>query len=274
MMRKSSKRTSETPRRHRRIHYTCVAAVIVMVLPMIGAVHLLHDLPKITIAQIGHLTNTKVTVESVKMHLNGSVLIENLTVQPHRTSSYDNTLLKAKRVYARFYWLSLLSLKPRLKAIEVNHFVLDTQFNLDNGQWNFSALTINIPQGQGKQQMPRIHLEHGTLRYSKVSQDQIDIVAAIPIDAMFSLDHETKKGYGFHITTDQMLSTLGHSTLRGFWRPGRLTVNGAISSKDAPSLARNQTLTPRTSCQRIEWCLLHLQTRSKNTREIITSSPE
>ena len=42
---------------------------------------------------------------------------------------------------------SLLKFRPRVKEIFVNDFVLRAQYDSDNGEWNLSALKIEIPLG-------------------------------------------------------------------------------------------------------------------------------
>jgi len=123
-------------------------------------------LRRIAIAQIAELTNTKIDAESIDFNLNGSVFIRKLVIRPHQEPKYDNAILKAEMVYARFGIGSLLLLKPRLKEIIVNDFIFNAQYDLDTGRWNLSALKISVPAG-GSGKMPLVNLERGTLQYSK-----------------------------------------------------------------------------------------------------------
>ena len=147
-------------------------------------------LRQIAIAQIAELTNTKIETESVKFNFDGSVSIEKLVVRPlpvagsDRERKYDDAILKAGTVYARFRLGSLLLLQPRLKEIDVNDFVFDARYNLDTGRWNIAAIEIKAPKGNfGK--MPIVRLERGTLQYSKVSGEQTKVIVAVPLDARF-----------------------------------------------------------------------------------------
>jgi hypothetical protein len=86
-------------------------AVIWLVIILIS-----RGLRQIAFSQIAKLTNTKIQAKSVDFNLNGSVFIKKLVVRPHKKHSYDDTILKAETVYARFGLGSLLLLHPRLKG--------------------------------------------------------------------------------------------------------------------------------------------------------------
>lgn len=198
-------------------------------------------LRKIAIAQIIELTNTRIKAESVDFNLDGSVFIEKLIVSPHQEQKYDDAILKAKTVYARFSVVSLLLLRPRLKEIKVNDFVFNALHDLDTGRWNIAALKIRAPKGtSGK--MPLVRLEGGTLQYSKISNGRPRVVAAVPLEARFGFDEETQDGYSFKITTAAQLADSAKSKLTGFWRPGMITIAGGISSADVPAFERVWTI--------------------------------
>ncbi|MHC4104592.1 MAG: hypothetical protein ACYSR9_06600 [Planctomycetota bacterium] len=84
----------------------------------------------IALSQIAELTNTKIKTESVNFHTDGSVLIKELVISPYEKRSDDDTILKAKTVYARFSLRSLLLLRPRLKVIDVNDFAFSQSRNV------------------------------------------------------------------------------------------------------------------------------------------------
>jgi len=192
-------------------------------------------LPHIAVGQIAELTNTKIKAESVDFNIDGSVFIKKLVVSPYKRQSYDDTILRAETVYARFGIASLLLLRPRLKVIDVNDFVFNAQYDVDTDRWNLSALKIKVPQG-GSGKMPRIHLEAGTLQYSKISNGKVKVAASVPIKASFGFDEEKQKGYSFDITTATLASGFGRSHLAGFWKPGTITAAGGVSSADVPAL--------------------------------------
>jgi len=185
----------------------------------------------IAMRQIAGLTNTKIRTESVNFHTNGSVYIKNLVISPYQQQSDDETLLTAENVYARFSLSSLLLLRPRLKVIDVNDFDFNARYSLDTGRWNLSALKI-MPLKGGSGRMPSIHLRAGTLQYSKVSKGRTNVALSVPLNARFEFDEKTENGYSFEVATATMASGFGQSRLTGYWKPGRVTLEGGISSID------------------------------------------
>jgi len=199
-----------------------------------------YALQKIAIGQITELTNTKIETKSVDFNFDGSVFIERLVVKPYQQSKYDNTILKAKTVYARFGIGSLLLLRPRLKQIDVDDFVFDAQYDLDTGRWNLGALKIKAPKS-GSGQMPLVRLRGGRLQYSKISNGKVKVVAEVPIDARFGVGQEERDRYSFDMTTAKW-ARFGKSNLTGYWRPGQVIISGGVSSADVPAFERVWTI--------------------------------
>jgi hypothetical protein len=201
-------------------------------------------LPKIAIAEISELAGCNVDTEFIDFKLNGSVSIGHLVIRPPYKQQYDNAILKAKTVYARFSLGSLLLLGPRIKEIRIDDFVFNAQYDLDTNQWNLEALKFNIPKGSAGN-MPLIVLGGGMLQYSKVSKGQATVLGAIPINMNFRPAKEILGGYSFDITTaekaDGDLSAQNSSQKRsrsrlvGSWLPGKITVAGGISSAGIPA---------------------------------------
>jgi hypothetical protein len=189
----------------------------------------------IAIGQIAELTNTKITTKSVDFNFDGSVVIEKLVISPYQKQKYDDTILKAEKVYARFGIVSLLLLRPRLKEIRANDFVFDAQYDLDTGRWNVAALKIKAPKVDSVK-MPIVHLEGGTLQYSKISNGEPKVAISVPLKARFALDEKTEDRYNFEITTATMARGFARSRLTGSWQPGSVTITGGISSADVPEL--------------------------------------
>jgi hypothetical protein len=194
------------------------------------------SLPKVALSQIAELTGAKVEAKSVDVSLNASVFIEELVIRPKQQSQYDNTILKADTVYAKFSFGSLLLLRPRLKEISVNGFIFDVQQDLDTGIWNLAALEITFPEGRAGK-MPLIYLNSGVLQYSKVSNADATVAMALPIDAEFGAAEKGQDGYNFTLTTAQM-GLFGKSILIGAWKPGVVTITGGISSEDIPAFEK------------------------------------
>jgi hypothetical protein len=211
-------------------------------------------MPRLAMAEISEITGCEVNAGSIDFKLNGSVLIENLVIKPYTSQGsqqngmlkYDDALLKAKTVYARFSMGSLLFLVPRLKEIHISNFVFNSQYDLDINRWNLSAFKFSIPK-RGIDKMPLIVLDSGKLQYSKVSKGQTVVLAEVPVDAGIRPDKEIKDGCSFEITTAKRAgsSASAHSVSRkqdrsrlvGFWQSGRVTVSGSFSTIGVPELA-------------------------------------
>jgi hypothetical protein len=186
----------------------------------------------IAIAQIAELTNTKISVGSVDLNLDGSVFIEDLSIKPYQKQTEDGEILSAQGVYARFGIISLLLLHPRLKEISVNDFAFNARYDLDTHRWNFADLKFNLPKkGPGK--IPLILLERGILRYSELSEGQAKVIAAVPLNLIFRPAEKIQDGCIFYITMAKKAG-FDKSVLMGFYRPGRIKITGAISSVHLP----------------------------------------
>ena len=195
---------------------------------------------KIAIDQIAELTNTKITTDSVKFDLNGSVLIKNLVIHPGSESSDEHAILKAKTVYASFGIPGLVLLRPRITKISVTDFVFNARHDLETDQWNVSALKIMPPKaGSGK--IPLVSLKRGNLKYTRVSKVQSKVVVAVPVDAEFSQSQKETDAYEFTVATGQ-LARFAKSTLQGTWKPGRFAISGGISSAQGPELEKKWSI--------------------------------
>ena len=195
----------------------------------------------IAIGQIAEITNTRIETGSVEFHRDGSVTIKKLVISPFKRQDPNDRILRAEEVYGRFDIASLLKLKPRLKRIDVNDFVFNARYDLDSDKWNLSSLKIPAPKS-GADKLPLINLNAGKLQYCKSSEGETKIAATMPFNATFELDEPTEQGYAFGMTTAVLSSGFGESRLRGFWKPGIVTIAGGISSADVPELEMAWTI--------------------------------
>ena len=227
--RKNSKSIGKT----RRIVAALILAALIWPFYVLGGRALCY----IALRQIGGLTNTTIKTGSVSFRTDGSVLIKKLAISPSKQENGDNTILKAEAVYARFSLGSFLLFSPQLKVIDVEDFILNAQYDLDADRWNLSGLKIKPPKDRPNK-MPRIRLNSGILQYTKASEGKTEVAVSVPLDAEFGADVEagleTEKGYGYKITTADQVSGFAPSVLRGFWKPGSVTIRGGISSVDIP----------------------------------------
>ena len=193
----------------------------------------------IAVNQIEAITNTKVEAESVHFNLNGSVLIENLVIRPQEKHQYNNAILRARTVYARFGLSSLLLFNPQLKKISIKDFVFNAQQNLDTGIWNLAAVKIGRAKSTGS--VPTIRLKRGKIQYSEISAGRAKTAILVPIDAKFEPDEKIKDSYNFEITTAKAIGS-GKSKLNGTWRDKTISVVGQIASADVPMLEGRWTI--------------------------------
>jgi hypothetical protein len=219
----------------KRIIHWLVSCAILVVLLWLFFIFAGRALCYVAIQQIGELTNTKIKAGSVDFRTDGSVYIRNLVIRPEQEQDQDDTIIDAKMVFARFSLGSLLKLRPRLKAIDVNDFIANVQYDRDTQKWNIAALKIRRPKG-GPGRMPRVHLNGGTLQYTKISNGQAVVALSVPLNARFEPDETNREAYGFEIRTATMASGYGNSRLAGTWKPGSVTIAGGISSIDVPEL--------------------------------------
>ncbi len=224
-------------KRRRRILIGVLIVVAVVGALIVGlSLRLARALPRAAAAEIGRLTNTYVQTGAIDFHLDGSVAVDGLVIRPIQPQSrYDDTILRARKVYARFDRGSLLLLSPRVTEIRIEDFLLDVQLNLDSGQWNVSGLRIH-PSGSGGGAKPAIELQQGELRYCKVSGGDVEVVTSVPIEARFGQGTSAYGGYGFEVKTARLSRGDGEGRLSGYWRPGELTLAGRLSSTKILSL--------------------------------------
>lgn len=216
----------------RRIIYSGLIVLVVLAVSWAVLAFAARVLPRIAVAQIGELTNTEIRTGSLEFNFNGLVIIKNLQIRPKRKCDYDNTILKADKVYARFAVGSLIILRPRLKQIRVDDFVFDAQYDTGSKRWNLSDLTI-VSGDKKIESMPQVRLEDGLLQCTKVHSGRLDVVAAMPVDAEFWFDRQQPQGYRFELVTADNTG-YARSKLSGRWKPGMITVAGAVSSINLP----------------------------------------
>ncbi len=224
-------------RRRILIRITSILVILFAALAGVG-LWVARALPGIAASEISRLTNTRIEMGTFDFHRNASVSVDGMVIRPQREELfYDDTILLAGNVYAKFSLGSLLLLSPQVTEIHVEDFVLNVQCDLDSGRWNVGGLRLNTSSGKGGK-VPVIVLREGKLRYGKVSGGQTEVVTSIPIEARFGFPGPSDDSYGFEIKTSRLSGGYGDSQLRGSWSPGRFEIAGGLSSTDIPSLER------------------------------------
>ncbi|HEX42974.1 MAG TPA: hypothetical protein ENN81_13090, partial [Phycisphaerales bacterium] len=130
--------------RRRRVRWLIRAAVVLGAI-LAARIWAPRILPEIALAQIGEITNTRIEAKDVTLNINGTVRIRGLRVSPFTRTAYDNTILRARSVRARFSLMSLLTLRPQLKEITVNGFVLSALYDVTADRWNVTEVNLEIP---------------------------------------------------------------------------------------------------------------------------------
>jgi len=187
----------------------------------------------IALREIEGLTNTDIKTESVSFHYDGKVLIKKLSISPSEEQDGDDLIFSAEEVCVRFSPASFVLFDPKLKVIDVNDFVFDARYNLDEDRWNLSALKMRAPRGR-PDRIPRVHLKSGILQYTKASNDRVEVAVSLPLEAEFGAGKARGKGFEFEITTATLAAGQGQSRLTGSWVPGGVTLAGGIASLDVP----------------------------------------
>ncbi len=232
---KKTKSGGERKKIARRVIAAFVLAVIITVAFIIES----RYLPPVAINQLAELTNTRVKADSVSFSLNGSVVIRGLQIKPAEQLPYDNTILRARKVYIRFGILSLIRFSPRLKKISVQDFTLDVQNDLDKGKWNIEAMKITPGKGGGV--LPSVRLKNGRISYSKVSQGKIETAVGIPVNASLKRSREISNGYEFELATAAGPQQRP-SSIVGIYEPGHFALSGSISSEDIPAMQQTWSM--------------------------------
>ena len=219
-------------------------ALLVIVLAFL-MVYLVRKLPEAAIHQISRITGARLNQEAITIDYQGQVVITNLTIAPpDQPETYDNTILRAQHLVAKFSLLSLLKCKPTVQSIELKDFTLDAQFDMDNGRWNIEGLSLKFKGSGGRGTLPTIRLNNGTLRYTKVSQGTLEVASEIPLSMDFRSNptEENPSKYDFTINTGPIWRGIGQSQLNGTWQKGQLVMSGGIASHNPQETERTWSI--------------------------------
>jgi hypothetical protein len=188
------------------------------------------------VKQIQELTAAKVILKGVDLQLSGAVRINELLIEPPEPQHYDNTIIKAQNVYARFQTASLLTLRPSLKEIIVEDLLLSFQYDADSGRWNVGCLKAGRA-GKVPPKWPAIVVKKAAIKCSEVSNGRAEEILELNLKAEFSRADYAEQKYVFDVVTAD-LSGGQPGRLKGCWLPGesdRLILQGGISSIRLPA---------------------------------------
>jgi len=201
----------------------------------------LWTLRRVAVSQIARLTQAEVQTRSVDVSLTGSVLIRQLVLRPAEQRGDDYAIFKAGTVHGRFNMGSLFLLRPRLREVTINNFVLDARYDVDTGRWNIANFGSSAAGG-GFDAVPSVSLESGTIKYSRVSNGQVSPVAVVPVEATLGPAAEREQAYEFAVTTAEGPWGFGRSDLTGLWKQGQVTLTGSFSSADIAAFEKVWTI--------------------------------
>ncbi|MBN1795048.1 MAG: hypothetical protein JW804_00085 [Sedimentisphaerales bacterium] len=226
-------------KRSRYKHWFIVAAVSLGLFFLILWFSVTMFLAPAAINQLAEITNTKIKADSVNFSLNGSILIRGLQIKPVQDTDYDNSILRARKVYVRFGIASLVTLKPKIRKIRLVDFKLDFQQDIDSGIWNIQTVKLNLEKS-GKGAFAEIRLKNGKLHYTKINNSIPKIAMSIPVDGHLEPSEKVEEGYDFYLAT-AITDEQSHSKIAGSFKPGYFHLSGSISSDDFPYLQHKWT---------------------------------
>ena len=190
----------------------------------------------IAVKRIQELTAAKVILKGVDFHLSGAVRIDELLIEPPESQNYDNTIIKARNVYARFQKVSLLALRPCLKEIIIEDLLLNFQYDADSGRWNVGCLKTSRA-GRLPPRWPAVIVKKAAIKCSEVSNGKAERILELDVIVEFSRTDYAEQEYVFNVVTTD-LSDGQPGRLEGCWLPGesdRLILRGGISSLRLPA---------------------------------------
>ena len=112
--------TKQGWRRRVLVRLAALLAILLGATVILG-VWVARALPGIAAAEISRLTSTRIEMGAFNFSRNASVSIDGMVIRPEREDLfYDDTILRAKSVYAKFSLGSLLLLSPRVTEIRID----------------------------------------------------------------------------------------------------------------------------------------------------------
>lgn len=145
--------------------------------------------------QIERYTGSEVDIESIEVQLNGLAKMKGVVVSSCLDTGDQPPLLKAKTILVEFPVSSILRLRPRLRSLTIEDFVLDLRYDNDISSWN---LALTGDDGKGKKgAIPALVLRRGTIRLSRVSGGVVEKIISVGVTKGAVADVEKKNGLGF-----------------------------------------------------------------------------
>jgi predicted RNA-binding protein len=139
-----------------------IVAAVMAGITMIGG----RLLSPYAISQIESYTGTKVSVESAKFGLSGSIRLKGLSVVTGDES--HSLVLQAKKVSGRFRLLSLLRGKPQLSTLTITGGLLNAEYDTEKQVWNLASLVrTNEDSSRVVGSLPLIQIRDATVKFTR-----------------------------------------------------------------------------------------------------------
>lgn len=174
-------------------------------------------------------TGAAVYLESAHWIGPASIRLENLVIasDPQRLS--ETSIVQVRRVDCSFSPAQLLRLRLGVRSVTVEDAVIQTQYDHDLGQWNFSSLPfMNEPREPSR--VPVVLLRNSMLRVQTLQNGRIQTLAQVGLGGRI-LSEEKGRRYRFSLKAEPRGSFYG-SRFDGIWNRekgrGRVTLYGQI----------------------------------------------
>jgi len=221
--------------RKRRALIFCLIFCLLLFLIWLG-----YLLPRLAIAELGRLTHTAITADRIELNHRGWVNLGGLTVRPRSADPYENALLQAQEVKVVFSWRSLWRRRPCLESIHLKKFRCNLLYDPLEKTWNTRG--VIIPSGNIPLRLPQVHLEHGTLRYLRVSERKAQRILSVPFGLTLSPIPDRPQTLAIDIETGSIAEGFGGSQLKGHWQSGQIRLQGGISDHDLQGIKRTWSI--------------------------------
>jgi hypothetical protein len=187
---------------------------------------------------IGKKTGTKITVDKMRLNLNGSVEIEGLTVKTD-SNRFTEPIFKAQATKANVSLPSMFLLKPRIKRISLNESEVNLIYDSNNNKWNLPQFRL-IAGKISIDELPIIYLNDTKFTYLRYEGKNKTILAQTSFRGIFvsqteKLENLLKKGekvFHFEMNCEQF-SNFGSIVLSGTFKERQIELRGSMLSEGA-----------------------------------------
>lgn len=157
--------------------------------------------------QIEKYTGQEVEIESIDVGFNGLATMKGVKISSCLDASGETPLLTAKTIMAEFPVSSMFLLRPRLRSLTVEDFVLDFRYDQDLSSWNL-LLTGGSGGKKKKKSLSALLLRNGTVEFSRIKGGASEKIISVGVTKGAIADIENKNGLGFQFDINPSVSGL------------------------------------------------------------------